>query len=603
MSNDPPGVVEPTGGTDGPASPLHVACSISADRDRQRLVDWLDSRDRISASTTTPEGLLSLPFDCCVLDRAALLAVGVDLLERVDRERPLSLPCLLVADADAVDGSAAPETLQSLVTDVIDPPLQTDELGRRLEVLFRIRRQSRQLARSKAHHEELLELLPEAVVLVREGRIEYANTAADSLFRSEAEALVDERFLDSVAESSREAAADLVETARRTGSTEFVELELAVGDEAVTIEAAGTATEIGKGAVELVCRDMTDWNEREARLRLYRTAMDAATVGITITDATAEDNPLVYANRRFEELTGLEVDEMLGRNPRFVQSPRTDQRTIAEIRRAVDAGEPISVELINQHASGTEWYNGLDISPVHQDGELTHFLGFQRDVTAARTQQNELAVLDRVLRHNLRNRLNVIMGHAQTLGEGPGTEAVPLHASTICRTAEDLLSLSDKTRRFRAALDADAGTTARTDLVGIIDDCVDEITADDRAVFECQLPEQVPVQSGESVRFALRELLENAVDHSEQPEPEVHVTVEATDGEVTVEIVDDGPGIPASEQQAFDRETETATDHAIGIGLWLVRWAVDTANGTLGYAEADPHGSIVTLRLPAARDD
>jgi len=345
---------------------------------------------------------------------------------------------------------------------------------------------------------------------------------------------------------------------------------------------------------------MTERNEREARLRLYRTAMDAATVGITITDARAADNPLIYANQRFEELTGLEGDEILGRNPRFAQSPRTDQRTVAEIRRAIERGEPISVELINQRADGTEWYNGLDISPVYQDGELTHFVGFQRDVTAARTQRNELAVLDRVLRHNLRNRLNVILGHAETLTEGASTEAVPVHGSTIYRTATDLLSVSDKTRRFRTALDTDAQTSVRTDLVSIIDNCVDRITADSPGVFDCRLPDRVDVQSGESVRFALTELLENAVDHSERSEPEVSVTVEAADGEVTVEIVDDGPGIPESEQQAFERSTETATDHAIGIGLWLVRWAVDTAGGDLDYADAEPHGSIVTLRLPAA---
>jgi len=598
MSNDLPGATtEPTSGTDDPTVGLHVACSIRADRDRELLVGWLDSRDDVTVSTTDPEGLLSIPFDCCIIDRAALTAVGHRLLERIELERPLVLPCLLFSPNES---PAVAEALQSLVTDVIEPPVRKTELSRRLEVLFRIRRQSRQLAQSKTHHEELLELLPEAVVLVNDGTIDYANPAADRLFRSAGATLVGQQFLGYVAEAAQDEAVDLLETARRTGSTEFVELTLDVG-EAVKIEAAGTATGIGDETVELVCRDMTERNEREAQLRLYRTVMDAATVGITITDARREDNPLVYANRRFEELTGLDSEEMLGRNPRFAQSPRTDQRTVAEIRRAIDAGEPISVELINQRADGTEWYNGLDISPVYQDGELTHFLGFQRDVTAARTQQNELAVLDRVLRHNLRNRLNVILGHAETLADGAATESVPLHASTICTTAADLLSVSDKTRRFRAALEADAQTTGRTDLVSIINDCVGEITADSpEAIFECHLPTEVDIQSGESVRFALTELLENAVDHSEQPEPEVTVTVEETDDEVTVEIVDDGPGIPESEQQAFERETETATDHAIGIGLWLVRWAVDTAGGDLDYADADPHGSIVTIRLPAA---
>jgi PAS domain S-box-containing protein len=592
---------------------LHVVCSIQAERDRELLVDWLESVDAVTVSTAAPDLLATVPFDLCVIDQPALQAVGDELLDRTQREQPLALPCLLfttgrpTAKTAAGESTAVPPELQTLVSDVIKPPIRKAQLRRRLSVLLEIRRQSKQLARSNAHHRQLLELLPEAVLVVSQGTIQYANSAAECLFDADDSVLVGDRFLDYIAAESQDRVTELLTTAQQTDdvnqsvAAEFVALDLDVDGESIQIEAAGTAVGLTGDSVQLVCRDMTERNERESQLQLYRMAMDEATVGITITDARQEDNPLVYVNQQFEQLTGLDREWMIGQNPRFAQSPRTDPETVAAIREAVDAGESISVEVINQSADGTEWYNALTISPVHQDGELTHFLGFQRNITATRAQQNQLAVLDRVLRHNLRNRLNVVLGHAETLKKAASIDTVPLHAGTICDTAQDLLSLSDKTRRFRSALETDAETTAQISLASLVEDCLTEIeTQNPDAVFDAQLPETVQVQFHGAIRFAVIELLANAVDHSTQKTPHVAVCIEETDTDVCVRITDNGPGIPTDEQLAFEDTTETPTDHAIGIGLWLVRWAVDSAGGELDYEQADPHGSIVTVRLPLA---
>ena len=611
MSNEEP-AERVTGPSDTSQSiPLHVVCSLRSSRDRELLVEWLKTVEDVTVSTASPEELVARPFDLCVIDQSALQSVGDQLLARVEREEPLSLPCLLFANRTpkpVAGGEAAeiPKRLRPLVTEVIEPPVRKAALRRRLNVVLRIRRQSKQLADSKAHHEELLELLPEAVLLLTNGEIEYANTAAVGLFDTDGTGVVGDRFLDYIADDDRAAATAFLDRTRAGETTlpatesEYVELAVRIEDTIRELEVSGTAVGLDGDTIELVCRDMTSRNRRAAQLELYETVMDEASVGITITDARELDNPLVYVNRRFEELTGRDREWMLGENPRFAQSPRTDPTTVESIRQAVEAGKPISVELINQREDGTEWDNALDISPVYQDGELTHFLGFQRDVTATRTQQNQLAVLDRVLRHNLRNRLNVILGHSETLTDGPPTEAVPLHASTICETAQDLLSLSDKTRRFRAALESDSETTARMDLAPIISECL-TVQADETpdAVFDCELSDEVRIQSRNAVRFVLTELLANAVEHADTQTPHVSVSVTETDGEACIRITDDGPGIPESERQAFENTTETPTDHAIGMGLWLVRWAINAAGGELDYAEADPQGSIITVRLPA----
>lgn len=594
-------------------APLHVVCSIRGDRDRELLVEWLESVDRVTVSTATPEELVFVPFDLCIVDQPTLKTVGDQLLDRSQRAQPVVLPCLLVATGRQTSQSrgepaVVPEEYQSLVTDVIKPPIRKAQLRRRLDVLLEIRQQSRQLASSYAHHRQLLELLPEAVFVIAEGTIQYANTAAECLLGASEQHLLETKFLDYIASEDRSTAADLLdpETAAAAAGTHrpaFVELGLRVDGESVAIEAAATPVGLEEDAVQLICRDMTERNEREEQLRLYQMAMDEATIGITITDARELDNPLVYVNREFEKLTGRDREWMVGKNPRFAQSPRSDPETLSEIRAAIDAGKPVSVEVINQRADGTEWYNALTISPVHRDGELTHFLGFQRNVTASRAQQNQLAVLDRVLRHNLRNRLNVVLGHAETLIDGASTETVPLHASTICETATELLALSEKTRRFRTAVETDSETTTPVGLRGLVADCLERIREEwPEARFECAVDEGVRVHSGRAIEFALNELLTNAVDHSEHETPQVSVSVTDHDDEIQIQITDNGPGIPEDQRQAFENATETPTDHAIGIGLWLVRWAVDSAGGVLAYEAVEPHGSRITVRLPALAD-
>jgi len=119
-------------------------------------------------------------------------------------------------------------------------------------------------------------------------------------------------------------------------------------------------------------------------------AMDEAPVGITVTDPSLPDNPLVYVNRAFEEMTGYTADESLGRNCRFLQGERTDEDAVAEIAAAVDAEEPVSVELLNYRRDGTPFWNRLDVAPIDDEsGEVVYYVGFQTDVSERKRAERE----------------------------------------------------------------------------------------------------------------------------------------------------------------------------------------------------------------------
>ncbi|GGM60633.1 PAS domain S-box-containing protein [Halarchaeum rubridurum] len=131
-------------------------------------------------------------------------------------------------------------------------------------------------------------------------------------------------------------------------------------------------------------------------------AMDEAPVGITMTDPTRPDNPLVYVNDAFERITGYAREDVLGRNCRFLQGPETDAARVDEMRRAVAAGEPTVVELRNYRADGEPFWNEVKIAPIRDDdGDVRYFVGFQRDVTertrSERAVRRERANLEHVL--------------------------------------------------------------------------------------------------------------------------------------------------------------------------------------------------------------
>ncbi len=111
-------------------------------------------------------------------------------------------------------------------------------------------------------------------------------------------------------------------------------------------------------------------------------SVTAAGLSFTVSDPRQPDNPLVYVNPAFERTTGYPARDVLGRNCRFLQSEGTDPAAVQAIRNAVQREEHLVVTLLNRRKDGSEFWNELSISPVHdEDGALTHLVGIQADVT------------------------------------------------------------------------------------------------------------------------------------------------------------------------------------------------------------------------------
>lgn len=126
-------------------------------------------------------------------------------------------------------------------------------------------------------------------------------------------------------------------------------------------------------------------------LSLKDRALASAAEGITIADARLPQRPIIYANAGFERLTGYRTDEILGRNCRFLQGPESDPRTIEQIRVALHADRLCRVEILNYKKDGEPFWNRLSITPVRgMDGQVTHYIGVQSDITLQKRAAVEL---------------------------------------------------------------------------------------------------------------------------------------------------------------------------------------------------------------------
>jgi PAS domain S-box-containing protein len=136
---------------------------------------------------------------------------------------------------------------------------------------------------------------------------------------------------------------------------------------------------------------MTEKYEQSNILSLLEKAANSSSEGITISILSEEDRPLIYANEGFVRLTGYHLDEVIGKNCRFLQGADTKSESVDEIRRAIKNGKECTVELLNYKKDGTPFWNRLSITPLKdKKGRVTHYVGIQSDITELKETRKRL---------------------------------------------------------------------------------------------------------------------------------------------------------------------------------------------------------------------
>lgn len=308
-----------------------------------------------------------------------------------------------------------------------------------------------------------------------------------------------------------------------------------------------------------------------------------------------------------------EDDRIVSTNPaaeRILDDPAEGRRLRQRLPEDVDPGafarEATTGTTLRTTAGSHRRVYDVSRSPLTDDhddtvGSVVRF----RDVTDRDRYERRLKVANRVLRHNLRNRMNVIMGWADRI-RGDEREEVAAAGREIRSTASGLVELGEQVRLLVETADYTTESTHHVDLAAHLSPLLDRARKrHPHAVIETELPPDASavVPDAKLVTIAVENLLENAVEHHDGDRPWVHVSVDPVDSTdddtVRLSVADDGPEIPETELEVLRRGVETPLKHGSGVGLWLVHWSAVAAGGDVAFDRNEPRGNVVTLTLRA----
>lgn len=124
----------------------------------------------------------------------------------------------------------------------------------------------------------------------------------------------------------------------------------------------------------------------------FAAAFKATRMPMIVTDPSQPDNPIIFCNEAFRKLTGYSDDEIIGRNCRFLQGPKTDRETVAKIRDSIAAGRDVAVDILNYRKDDSTFWNAVFISPVRDEADkIIYFFASQLDFTTVKSREADLA--------------------------------------------------------------------------------------------------------------------------------------------------------------------------------------------------------------------
>lgn len=367
-------------------------------------------------------------------------------------------------------------------------------------------------------------------------------------------------------------------------------------------------------------------------LDIFFAAIETTRMPMLLTDPHRRDNPVVFANQAFLRMTGYALEEVMGRNCRFLQGPDTDRGTVQEIRDAISRGEQVTVEILNYRRDGASFWNALFISPVlDTDGRLAYFFASQLDVSRRRDAEAALRHAQRMeavgqltggIAHDFNNLLQVMMNALELLKRD--TDVV------TPRSLHMIATMHQATTRARTLTQQLLAFSRKQKLEGRVLS-VNALLRETEQLLRRSVSEQVEIEYAlgddgllarldrAQAQMAIMNIVMNARDampdggkvvirtESIEVDLEDEKTFEGllAGRYVVIAISDNGTGIPASILPRVMEPFFTTKEEGkgTGLGLSMVYGFAKQSGGTARiYSEAG-HGTTVKLYFPESRDN
>jgi PAS domain S-box-containing protein len=362
----------------------------------------------------------------------------------------------------------------------------------------------------------------------------------------------------------------------------------------------------------------------EDRGNIFFAAVEMTRMPMVVTDPRQDDDPIVFANGAFFDLTGYTKEEVIGRNCRFLQGPQTDRRTVDEVRKALQEDRAVAVDLLNYKKDGTPFWNALFLGPIFdQDGKRLYRFASQMDITERRVSQEAylqaqkmeaIGQLTAGMAHDFNNLLQVINGNLEVATvslDNPqvaraAIERAQRAAMRAGKLTQQLLTFARKQRLEPKRINVNNLVVEFSEML--------VRTLGDRVDLRLDLRPGLPVCNLDPthLEMALLNVLINARDA--MPDGgEVTVGTAIVRGEertrahnlppgtyITLCVIDKGTGMPPDVLRRATEPFFTTKGPGTGLGLAMVHGFVQQSHGRLEIESTPAEGTVVRMIFPIA---
>lgn len=294
---------------------------------------------------------------------------------------------------------------------------------------------------------------------------------------------------------------------------------------------------------------------------------------------------LPFSRRKASEMVEKSVYELFG------------DVTGAELEphlRATLAGEPQSFDI---------QYDGrihhVETRPTEIDGDPYGVL-ITQNVTSERHTSEQLEILNRILRHDIRNDMAILLGWAEMLNSHVDEEG-RAHLQRVLNSGKHILALTDTARDVIEMLvrgeEIERKPISLQSTLGVELTLRQESYPDTEFIFD-EADLKFDVLANELLASVFRNILNNAVEHNDKDQPIIKVSCEPDADSVVVRVADNGPGIPeAHREKIFDAGRRGLDSSGSGMGLYIVTNLIAGYGGEIWIEDNKPEGTVFALRF------
>ena len=355
--------------------------------------------------------------------------------------------------------------------------------------------------------------------------------------------------------------------------------------------------------------DVTERKEYEQQLERYQQLVENLPVGI-YRSTLETPGEFVEVNEAMVDIFDAESSaELLDRPVRTLFADPDDRHALTE---QLESEGYVEVdELTLETLSGETFYASLTAIVSEADDEC-YIDGVVQDVTDRRRyeyqlerQRDNLEVLNQVVRHDIRNDLQLILTYGELLA-GSVDDQHRQHVEKILSSTRSAIEITDSAREVAEVMLQAQEEPKPVNAGYVLERQLDAVRSSyENALVETEGPiPRVTVSADDMLESVFRNLLVNAVEHNDEDVPEVRVSTEQREETLEVSIADNGPGIPDERKQDIFEEGKKGLDSAgTGLGLYLVQTLLDRYGGSIEVSDNEPEGTVFTVALPIVETD